>query len=174
MRTHDYWGKIDERDGVITLNCDEAKAKAEGGDGIGSALTFVEWDGKPLALTVERTRVWRSEPWADLWFVATEHGEPAAWMRKPWPMRYARFTQVVAEVGMSLGMQPEDQRIIATIAYYEADVDPAKSLRQGTYGVSWEQEALHIDWQGHVVSIPSPVCELGLYGEGCVCEVGVE
>jgi len=165
-----YWGTVEERDGVITLDCDEAAATAEGGGGIGSALTFMEWDGKPLRLTVTRTKVWRPEPWADLWFVARYSDRD-----EPWPMRYARFTQVVAEVGRSLGPEPALQAIDATIAWYEAEVDPRDlDCCQRTYRVSHSEKALHIDWQGHVVSLPAPVCELGLYVEGCVCEVTVE
>ena len=167
MITHDYWGKIDERDGVITLDCDEGKAKGEGGDGIGSALAFMEWDGTPLHLTVERTRVWRPEPWADLWFVATEHGEPAEWMRQPWPMRYLRLWGGGCEVGLSLGPAKEDQRIVVTSA-------PSVQSRHRHYKLSWSAGALHVGIPQGTYSVPSPVRELGLYAEGCVLEVAVE
>jgi len=174
---HTYWGRVSQTGRVITLDADEEKAK--GGDGIGSVLTFVEWDGKPLRLTVERTKVWRPEPWADLWFVATEHGEPAAWMRKPWPMRYLRFTSEVCEMGESRGPAREDQRIHLTAKWWDLEGIDAVWDRQDGYRVSWSDGALHVDplapnaWE-QTYSMPAPVCELGLYVEGCVCEVTVE
>jgi len=160
-----YWGKIAVKGNTITLDADEKKAKGEGGDGIGSALTFMEWDGSARLLTVERTKFWRPEPWADLWFVARESAEA-----NPWPMRYVRFRADEFDFGRSTEGNPEDQWIGMTWATGRYD------HRVERYRVMWWGSVLHIepDLAEGTYSMPAPVCELGLYVEGCVCEVTVE
>ena len=163
MRTHDYWGKIAVKGNTITLDADEEKAK--GGDGIGSALTFLEWDGSPLRLTVERTKVWRLEPWADFWFVARESVDA-----DPWPMRYLRMTERVYGMGEIGGGRPKDQRILLTSARWSSMEDG----HQVKYHVSWRFGALHVDGGWPTISLTAPVCELGLYGEACELRIAVE
>ena len=50
MNLTTHWGKVSQNGNVITLDADWRKATGKGGDGIGSALTFMEWDGSPLRL----------------------------------------------------------------------------------------------------------------------------
>ena len=165
MELRTYWGKVTQSGSTITLDADEEKAKGKGGDGIGSALTFLEWDGSPLRLMVERTRVWWPFPWADFWFVARESAEA-----DPWPMRYVRFTMDSFDFGRSDGGSPKDQWIGLT--WSKEPIVQSEEF----YRVSWLSGAMHIEPDQHegTYSLPAPVCELGLYAEGCVVEVTVE
>jgi hypothetical protein len=172
-RLHTIYGNCTESDGVIRL-----EAARDAPDGIGCALCFMEWDGSLLRLEVDRVERWRSEPWADLWFVAREHDWPldnlqtslcsGSFVHWLYPLRYVRFTSDVWEMGEVLGGKKEDQRIHVTDKW--ADMRPGS---QSHYHVSWEDGALHIGtvWWSHTRSLTAPVCELGLYVEGCVCEI---
>lgn len=157
-----HWGNVSQSGDTVTLDADEERAKGKGGDGIGSALTFLEWDGSPLRLRVKRTKVWRDEPWADFWFVARQ-----AVVSDPWPMHYLRVLLEGLEVGHIPDFQAERQEIDVTIGTGDTLHDYPR--------LTWSASALHI-WHprfDRTISLSSHFCELGLYCEGCrvECEV---
>lgn len=171
MKLHTYWGIVSSEGNTITLDADRERALGPEGDGIGSALAFMEWDGRPLRLAVERMEVWRPEPWSDLWFMAREDKFPLdrtlSPTPSPWPMRYVRFYGSGFEFGESKGPFASDQVVHFTLGAKHPG-------RHRYYHVSLSDGVLHIGVPGGTHSLPSPNCELGLYSEACKLRIGIE
>ncbi|HUW15372.1 MAG TPA: hypothetical protein VM537_37020, partial [Anaerolineae bacterium] len=128
------------------------------------ALTFMEWDGSPLTIQSSYRHGWRSEAWAQtLWFVARKSTQA-----EPWPMRYVRPHLEGFELGLIPDRDKDSQDIVGTYGSCAELV--------GYCHVSWEKGSFNVWHPGlpKTASITAPICEVGLYLEGCVFEVEIK